>query len=144
MLVKEIMNTDVKTIKSSDTIQKAAKEMNEYRIGGLLVLDKKQLAGIITERDIMREVVALAKDVIKTKVKDVMRTDLIVIESSLSIADAAKTMLENNIKKLPVVEGNSLIGIVTSTDILAAQPKQMEIMSEMLVFHKDEKRPVAG
>ncbi|MBU0898672.1 MAG: CBS domain-containing protein [Nanoarchaeota archaeon] len=144
MLVKEIMNTDVKTIKSSDSIQKAAKIMNEYRIGGLIVLDKTQLAGIITERDIMRDVVALAKDVIKTKVKDVMRTELVVIESNISVADAAKVMLEKNIKKLPVVEGKNLIGIITSTDILAAQPKQMEIMSEMLVFHKDEKRPVAG
>ncbi|MFH1444933.1 MAG: CBS domain-containing protein [Nanoarchaeota archaeon] len=143
MLVSEIMNSDIKTIKSSDTVQKAAKLMNKYRIGGLIVTKKDGLEGIITERDIMTGLVALAKDASKVQVKEIMRTDIIVVEENRTVEDAANIMLEANVKKLPVVRGKELVGIVTSTDILAAQPKQMEIMSDILVFPKKD-RPVAG
>jgi len=143
MLVSEIMNTDIKTIKSSSTVRAAAIMMNKHRIGGLLVTKKNGLEGIITERDIMKNIVAQAKDSSKVLVKDIMRTELVVIEEDRTIEDAAKIMLEAGVKKLPVVKDKALVGIITSTDILAAQPKQIEIMSKILVFPK-EKRPVAG
>jgi len=143
MLVSEIMNTNVKTIKSVDTIQQAAKTMNKYRIGGLLVLNGKRLVGILTERDIMKKIVATAKDPVKTKVEQVMTKKLIVVDGNTNIEEAAKLMIKYDIKKLPVVQGNGILGMVTSTDILASQPKQIDNLCKMLLFKKNE-RLVAG
>ena len=143
MIVSEIMNTDVKTIGKDATIQEAAALMSEHSIGSLIVVVDSRVIGIITERDILKKVVAEGKDSSDTKVKDAMTEEVIMIRPETEIEDAAEIMMEKKIKKLPVVSQNSLIGIVTATDLCAASPKIIESLGSLLMIPQ-KKRPVAG
>ncbi len=142
MQVRDIMVSDVKTINKDATIKEAATMMSEYRIGSLIVVEDSRVVGIITERDVMKKVVAESKDATKTTVKEVMEKEVIMIRPDTDIEDAVEIMMEKQIKKLPVVEGNALVGIITTLDICTASPKTIEKLGEMLLITK--KKIVAG
>lgn len=143
MLVKEVMNTDVKTISQDSSIKEAAQLMSEFSIGSLIVVENERVVGIVTERDIMKKVVAEARDSEQTMVKEIMTRDVIMIEPDTDIQDAADIMMDKGIKKLPVVEGNALVGIVTATDLCMASPKMVEQLGNVLLLPK-KKKYVAG
>ena len=113
MKVSEIMNKAL-VVDDNITLKQAAKVMSDRNMGSLIVLKKDEIAGIITERDVIRNVPNLDK-----KISAVMSKKVITIEASDTIDSAAQLMSENNIKKLPVVKKGCLVGIVTSTDIVA-------------------------
>ncbi len=143
MLVKDVMNSDVKTIGSKSSVQEAAKVMGRFRIGSLIVVKDEELIGIVTERDIMTKVVAESKDAIKTSIGNIMTKDIVMIKPDADIEEAAELMIKHHIKKLPVVFDNQLIGIITSMDIVTAHPKMIEQMGALLIFPR-KKKPVAG
>ena len=136
MLIKEVMNRGVQTIKKEATIQDAARKMNEFSIGCLIVASGSSVVGIITERDIMKKVVAEARDSSKTRVKDVMTEEVVMASPEMDIEEAAQLMMDRKIKKLPVVKDKELIGIVTATDICMASPKIIEQMGRILLLPK--------
>jgi len=141
--VKDIMNTDVKTIKPDESIQKAAEIMKEFRIGSLIVITGTKLTGIVTERDILNGVVAEDKVPSEVKVEDIMTREVIMISPEMGIEEAVDLMMEKKIKKLPVVSSDKLIGIVTVTDIITAEPKMLKQLGTLMLFAK-AKKPVAG
>lgn len=143
MYVKDIMNKDVKTITGDSTVMEAAEEMKKYRIGSLVVVKNSKLTGILTERDIMDKVVAEAADSSKLKVKDIMTTEVAMIDPEKDIGEAAQVMSERVIKKLPVIKGNKLVGIVTATDLCMAEPKMLEQIGALFLMPK-EKKTIAG
>jgi CBS domain-containing protein len=133
MLVKEVMNRNVKTIRPEDTVKDAAKLMNENRIGALIVVSGPgEVIGIMTERDILVDVVATGKSADNIKVSDIMTPNIITIEPNRTLEDAADLMTDNKIKKLPVVENGSLVGIVTATDLIAHEKNLIEKISALL------------
>lgn len=140
MLVHEVMNKDVKTVAPNSTIKDAAEQMKEFRIGSLVVVNNAKLVGILTERDILDKVVATAENSSKMKVKDVMTTEVVMIRPDLDVSEAAEIMVEKKIKKLPVVKGNKLVGIVTASDICAAEPKLMEQIGVLMLVPREKKR----
>ena len=119
MKVREIMRP-ARTICQSSNVMEAAQIMNKHSIGSLIVLDdaQKKLAGIITERDIMDKVTAKNKLASKVKVCEVMTSKVITISPEALIDDAVYLLIQHKIKKLPVVDGDELLGIVTSTDLI--------------------------
>lgn len=117
MKVREIMK-EAKTIAPDATIKEAAARMNEFRIGSLVVLEKGKIIGIITERDILSKVVAAGKGSASMSVRDLMTANIITIEPEENIEEAASIMSKHKIKKLPVVSGDRLVGIITATDIV--------------------------
>jgi CBS domain-containing protein len=143
MLVREAMNKGVKTISPNISVKDAAVIMVQNDIGGLIVVDNEKLVGIVTDRDILVKVVAKAKDVTKVTIGEIMTKEVIVIEPDLEIEKAAEVMVENKIKKLPVIENKTLIGILTSTDIITAEPKIVEQIEGFVLLTKN-KKPVAG
>lgn len=143
MLVKEIMNKEVKTVRGQTSIKDAARSMNKFSIGSLIVVKDSQLIGIITERDILEKIVAEGKDPAKIIVKDIMTKDVILIKPSTDAQDAVDIMHKNKIKKLPVVLGNKVIGILTVSDLCAIQPKFVEKLSALFLFPR-ERKTVAG
>jgi len=143
MLVKDVMNADVKTIGPNETVKKSAILMNEYDIGSLIVVDDEKMVGIITERDLLKKIVAKSKESSKVKVRNVMNRRVIMIDPETSLSDAADIMNEHKIKKLPVLHEDNLVGIVTATDIIAAQPKMVEDLSKLFALQK-QKTHVAG
>ena len=93
MLVEEVMNKDVKTIRADENIQKAAEIMNKYRIGSLVVLDGSGIIiGILTERDVMNKVVAMDRKPSEVTVTEVMTTKVISIPPEMHLEDAADIM----------------------------------------------------
>jgi len=134
MLVKESMKKDVKTIRPSDTIKDAAVLMNENRIGSLVVVSGTgTVTGIVTERDILIDVVAAGKNAEDIKVEDIMTKELITISPDKSLEDAADVMTKNKIKKLPVMEGGRLVGIITATDLICYEKKLIEKISNIML-----------
>ncbi|MCX6814178.1 MAG: CBS domain-containing protein [Candidatus Aenigmarchaeota archaeon] len=134
MRVKDIMTADVKTVSPKSSIQEAAKLMSQFRIGCLIVTEKKLLAGIITESDIMREVVSKNKLPSKVKVEEFMTTEVVAVGPETEIEDAADSMTERRVKRLPVISRNQLVGIVSAVDIVAAEPKLMEQIAKIVLF----------
>ena len=144
MQVKDVMETDVKTIASSSTVQQAAAAMAANGTGYLMVVrDGAQLAGIITEADIVSRVVSKALDVKTTKVDQVMTKAVVMIDPDRDLTEAMEIMEEKNIKKLPVLKSNQLIGILTVSNLCAAQPKLAERVGKLLAI-PGQKKIIAG
>jgi CBS domain-containing protein len=134
MLIKDIMTKEVKTISPGSTIQKAAEIMTEFKIGCLIVVERTVLVGVMTERDILREVVAKNKAASETKVEEVMSRELTVVGPDTEIEEAARAMTEKKVKRLPVMLDNQIVGIVSSVDIVAAEPKMMEQIAKIVLL----------
>jgi CBS domain-containing protein len=131
--VEDVMVREVITIDENATVKEAAEIMNKFEIGCLIAVRKGKAVGIITERDLLKRVVAEAKDVNKTRVKDVMSSPLVVVEPNLDLEEAVKLMFQMKIKKLPVVEGKRLVGLVSLTDIARFQPQMIKILKQLAV-----------
>ena len=130
VIVKEAMKTNIAKVESSTNVLEAAKLMKKRKIGNVIVVQKKQPIGILTESDILKKVVAEGKNAKNVKVKDVMSTPLIVIEPYVSLEAAMKTMGKCNVRRLPVTEKGELIGIITQKDISRMSPVLHEISRE--------------
>ena len=129
--VRDVMVREVITVDEDSTVKEAVDVMNEFQIGSLIVLEKGRARGIVTERDFLRRVIAGAKDVMNTKVKEIMTTPLVVVEPSTDLEEAVKLMFQSKIKKLAVVDANKLVGIVTLTDIARFQPQMIRILKQL-------------
>ena len=115
MRISEVMTEAAVTDRPDDDLAAAARKMWEQQTGSLLVLDGEDLAGIITERDVLRAVATGTP--LDTPVSDVMSKDLITVEPGTSLREAARIMTEKWIRHLPVLEGGRLVGIVSQRDL---------------------------
>jgi len=129
--VEDVMVKEVITIDENSTVKEAVEVMNKFGIGCLIAVRKGKAMGIITERDLLKRVVAEAKDANKTNVKDVMSSPLIVVEPDMGLEEAVKLMFQMKIKKLPVVDEKRLVGLVTLTDIARFQPQMIKILKQL-------------
>ncbi len=131
MLVRDVMSSPVVTMDEDETANKAAENMDMKDLGAVIVQNKAgKSIGIITERDIVKRVVAknLKPDTIKAK--EIMTTPLVMIEPEASISDAARRMTRLDIRRLGVIYKGNLVGIISSKDILGVMPELIEIMQE--------------
>jgi len=128
--VRDVMVREVITVNEDSTVKEAVDVMNEFQIGSLIVLEKGRARGIVTERDFLRRVIGGAKDIMNTKVKEIMTTPLVVVEPGLDLEEAVKLMFKEKIKKLAVVDATKLVGIVTLTDIARFQPQMIKMLKE--------------
>lgn len=124
--VKDVMVGNVVTADVSLSIRQAVERMNNHEIGCLVVLEKGQYAGILTERDVLKRVVAKGRNPEKTLVGDVMSKPLIAVDPDMSLDEAVKLMFEKRIKKLTVVKEKKLAGLVTMTDIARTHPEMIK------------------
>ena len=115
--VKDIMTKEVVTIDTNKTVFEAAELMSSSGLGCLIVVIKAFPVGIITERDIVRRIVAKRAS-LDTKVTEVMTKTLITVEPDTSLKEAARVMSTNKIRRLPVLKNNKLVGIVVASDFV--------------------------
>jgi len=113
--VKDFMSTNVITIDVHRTVLEAAKLMHQQDKGDLVVMDDSVAKGIVTERDLVRRVMAQKKS-FDTKVSEVMSTPLISIDENTPLREAARTMVKYKIRRLPVTKNNVLVGIIATSD----------------------------
>jgi len=118
MKIADIMSSDVQIASPNDTIQAAAKMMEDADVGFLPVGEKDKLVGMITDRDIALRAVAQGKDPKETKVRDVMTDRVLYCSDSEDVENAADNMAELQIRRLPIVdEHKRLVGVVSIGDI---------------------------
>jgi CBS domain-containing protein len=128
--VKDIMTRAVKTAGTKATIADVAKSMAKWKIGALVITEGQTPVGIVTEGDISR-CVAKGTDV-SSSVTAFGRKKLITVAPAERIEVAAKIMSEGGVKKLPVMEGGRLVGIVTQTDIVSSSFALVTSLKEMV------------
>jgi CBS domain-containing protein len=125
--VKEMMTKEVFTLGRNNALDLADDIMTLERIRHLPVLDEGRVVGVVSQRDLFRSALAVAlgygeraqKMLLKTlRVKEVMSEPAITVSPEATAKEATRLMLEHKIGCLPVVEGHTLVGIVTETDIL--------------------------
>ena len=110
---------EVFTVLPSACVRDACRVMRDRRIGAVLVSEGETLHGIFTERDVMNLVVAGDKDPALTKVAEVMTRKVIVVQSDRSIEDIEAIMRQQRVRHVPVVDGKTLIGMISIGDINA-------------------------
>ncbi|MFS0778768.1 CBS domain-containing protein [Neobacillus sp. 3P2-tot-E-2] len=113
--IRDIMTDQVECCTLLDNVFEVAVKMKELNVGAIPIVDKDKLVGMITDRDIVIRGVA-EKHPGSTKVEDIMSDKLITISADASTKEAANLMAEHQIRRLPVVEGDKLVGIVSLGD----------------------------
>jgi CBS domain-containing protein len=116
-IVKDIMTWHVVVIGVDHSIFDAAQLMTSHHVGCLVIMDGETLVGIVTERDFVRRVAA-EKLSLNTRVSEVMSKSVVTVDADASIKEAATLMASNKIRRLPVLKGNKLVGIIVAADIV--------------------------
>jgi CBS domain-containing protein len=115
---RDIMKEEVVTVDSAATVMDAAKKMDEKNIGCVIVMEKERPLGILTERDFVKKI-AINEKPMSTPVRSVMSSPLISIDPDATVWELAELMKIKRVHKVPVIQENKLLGIVTTTDITA-------------------------
>lgn len=129
--IKDIMTKNVAYINPQATIVEAAQIMEQNNIGSVPVCDQSGVVGIITDRDIVIRNIAHGKTAQNTLVKDVMTANVKTVSSDMDVNEASRIMSQQQIRRLPVVENNQVIGIVSLGD-LAVDDRFYDEASEAL------------
>ncbi|MBC7127496.1 MAG: CBS domain-containing protein [Candidatus Methanosuratincola petrocarbonis] len=116
--VKELMTKDVVTINKEKTIVEAAQIIGDKGVGSLVITDNGNIVGVLTERDMITKCIAKGCDPSKTKVSEIMSSPVVAIDPEADIIDAAKLMVSKMIRRLPVLDGGKLVGIITTYDLV--------------------------
>ena len=135
MKVKELLSIkglECFSIQSSDTLQAAAKQMAECNIGALLVMDRGSLVGIVTERDIVKNAAGEGRPMKEVLIKDVMSANLLVVKPGDDLDYVMAIMIQNNIRHLPVIEENSLLGLLSMRDVVRVLVKNLKAENHYL------------
>ncbi|MFH0849232.1 MAG: CBS domain-containing protein [archaeon] len=131
VLVRDVMTSDVKTARPDDSLREIIQKMVKFHIGSIVVVQDSRPVGIVTERDVLVQLSQMAMDLNVTRAKDIMSSPVLTITDSQTVEEASRFMTQNSVKKLPVVRGEELIGIITSTDIMRSAPKLTDLYEEM-------------
>lgn len=115
--VKDIMTKNVVTVSANQMVSEAAELMASNEIGCLIILQGEAPTGIVTERDIVRRIVA-KKLPYDTKTSEIMTPNPVTVDPGTSLKEAARLMSTNKIRRLPVVKQNKLVGIVVASDFV--------------------------
>lgn len=115
--IKEIMTNDVFTTSKDAAVSEVAGSMLKGRFGSAVVMDGSWVSGIFTERDVLRAA-ASGRDLSSARVVDWMTNDPVTVEGGMDAEEAAELMMSNGFRHLPVVEGQTLLGIVSLRDVL--------------------------
>ncbi len=136
--VRDIMTRPVITAEAELNIFSAAKRMATANVGSLIVVSKKKPIGILTERDLVRKIVAQAADPKSVKVSEIMSTPIVTISPDASLREAAGLMLKSGLKRLPVISDGKLVGIITDTDLVSGSSVGLsDILSDLIEMHRE-------
>lgn len=119
--VNQILKTkgnQVISISSQSMVIEALKVMSEKNIGAILVIDNEKLVGIFSERDYSRKIVLMQKASDTTKISEVMTADLFTVKADTKVENCLLIMTDNNIRHLPVLENEKLLGIISIGDLV--------------------------
>lgn len=117
--IRELMTRNVVTVNPDEVATKAAKLMTERKIGSIVVMSRDEVAGIVTERDVVEKIASRGVNPDTVKVRDIMSSPVITCTSDTLVSDAVKLMRERRIRHLPIVDKGKLVGIVAARDLIS-------------------------
>jgi CBS domain-containing protein len=121
---REIMTGGVECAKSTDTLVDAARRMRDLEVGALPICgEDDRLKGIITDRDIVVKCIAEGGDPTTMRVEELAEGKPVTIGADDSVEEALHTMMEHHVRRLPVIDGHRLIGIVSQADVAKNLPE---------------------
>ena len=120
MKVVDLMNKNVITCNPSETLTVIVNKFELFNVSGMPVVEKGKLAGIVCQSDILKKLKEEGRTLQDLAVKDVMVENVVTVPPTESVEGVAKMMIEKQINRIPVVENNAVVGIVTRTDIVRA------------------------
>ena len=140
--VNQVMSKNVLTAEKSTSLQDAAQEMNKRNVGCVIITEKSKPIGIITERDFVTKVAAEGRPLF-TEISEVMSSPLITIDPEETIWEASEIMKEKLIHKLPVIENDRIIGVITTSDIvrissMGSDSQMRKICDQILMRMKND------
>lgn len=143
--VREVLSrkgNSVVTIEPGRSVLEAARLMNDQGIGGVMVVEDGELAGVFTERDVLRRVVAERLDPEQVTVGEVMTRNVITCSPETSLDECGAVMTARRVRHLPVLANDALLGIVTIGDLLAFEVAEHRETISQLHSYMFDVRPV--
>ncbi len=120
--LQQILNqktiNDIWSVRPNATVFEAIQEMADKRVGALLVMEGPSLKGIISERDYAREVILKGRESKKTLVSEIMSSKVISVLPTTSVTSSLEIMTEHNIRHLPIVDNDTVVGMVSVGDLV--------------------------
>lgn len=117
-IIADIMSESVVTVDGEVNVRDAAILMSEKGIGSVIVVERGVPKGIVTKRDIIKKMVVPCRDPCETHVKEIMTSPLITIDKDVGILAAMRKMREHAITQLVVMDGETLVGVVSERDVM--------------------------
>jgi CBS domain-containing protein len=122
--VREIMTGDVTCVSETDTVTDAAAKLRDLEVGALPICgEDDKLHGMITDRDIAVQIVAEGKDPASTKVSQLAQGEVVTIGADDSLEELMRTMSQKAVRRVPVIDGHRLVGIVSQADVARNLPE---------------------
>ena len=118
--VADVMRSDYASVAPEDTLGEVAQKMVDLNAGSAIVKDFGRMIGIVTERDMLKAMAGRVHTS-ESRVREWMTADPITAAPETSVDDAAQTMIENGFRHLPVVDGDTVIGVVSLRRVVGAQ-----------------------
>ena len=115
--IRDIMEKDVITIENDKTAQDAAKIIAEKDISFLVILNEGKPQGVLSESDFVRKIAVEDKKASEIKISEIMSYKFRSVEPTTTIEDAIQKMLNNNIRRLLILDNEKLVGVITQTDL---------------------------
>ncbi len=132
--VTSYMTPDVRTLEDKETVFNAVETMVHYNISCIVITRDKKAVGIITERDIIRRVILENKDFKRVRIREVMSSPLISKPSNTRINDVIELMSRYAIRRLVIVDDDTIKGVITHTDIVRMSNKYIEIIEIVKLY----------
>ena len=122
---RDVMSGDVECVGENDTVLDAAKRLAELDVGSMPICgEDDRLKGMLTDRDIVVKVLAQGKDPASTKAGELGEGKPVTIGADDSVEEAVATMVQHKVRRLPVIDGHDLVGIVSQADIATNLPEE--------------------
>jgi len=131
--IKEVMTRNVRACEPNATVAEAAQVMAREDVGPVPIVEDGRLVGLVTDRDIVVRVVAEGRDPNATTVKEIASTELVTVSPDDNLDEALNLLARRQVRRLPVVEGDRLVGIVAQADIarLGKDKQTGEVVEEI-------------
>lgn len=121
---RDVMSKNIEVIREDETIAEVAKRLTESGVGAMPICDGDRLQGMITDRDIVTKVVAKGKDPQQVTARDLETGKPVTIGADDSLEEALQTMTSHKVRRLPVIDGHALVGVVSQADLAKALPAE--------------------
>ena len=122
--IRDVMTSNPTSCDPSTSVVDAAKVMAQEDVGPVPVVEGGRVVGIVTDRDLVVRVLAEGRDASSTTLGEIVSSDLVTVQPDTELSEALQLMAQNQVRRLPVVEGEQLVGIVAQADVARAADEE--------------------